>query len=69
MEPWTALRRNRRLHDSEDDMIRMYSEKGGYMDCYNPREVSVAESKGWTVVPDEPVKKAPAKKKAVRGKK
>ena len=51
-------------------MIRMYSPKGGYMDCYNDREVKVAESKGWTVVTEtvEPPK-APAKKKAARAKK
>jgi hypothetical protein len=37
-------------------MILMFSEKGGYMNAYNPNEVARLESKGWTVVPDKPVK-------------
>jgi hypothetical protein len=35
-------------------MILMFSEKGGYMNCYNAKEVERAKSKGWTVVPDVP---------------
>ena len=45
-------------------MIKMYSEKGGYMNAYNPKEVERLKSKGWTVVEDAPVVEAPAKKKA-----
>lgn len=44
-------------------MIRMFSEKGGYIVCMNPNEVRRAEAKGFKIV-DEP--KAVPKKAANR---
>jgi len=48
-------------------MIRMYSEKGGYMDCKTAKEAIRASEKGWVpVIETAPEKKAPAKKTAVK---
>ena len=39
-------------------MTRMYSEKGGYMDCMTAKGVEKLKAKGWSVVVEKPVKKA-----------
>lgn len=45
-------------------MIRM-TKGGAFMDAYTVQQCERLESKGWSVVPDEP-KKAPAKKAPVK---
>ena len=49
-------------------MILMKSPTGAYMNCYNPREVSVAESKGWVVADKEPEAKKTRKPRSDAGK-
>jgi hypothetical protein len=48
-------------------MILVYSVKGGYMNCYNAREVKLAAGKGYKVVKPKVVKpkvvKAPSPKR------
>jgi hypothetical protein len=43
-------------------MILMQSEKGGFMNAYNVKEVARLESKGWTVVPERIATKPQAPK-------
>ena len=44
-----------------------YSEKGGYINCYDTNDAARAVAKGFTLVVEKPpVKKAPAKKKAAK---